>query len=238
MADSPAPGHEASDAARWWRAYVLAENDQVDELRELAAAEDEHARRQLARWLSDRAWSGGGSPDRVRLDEAIDAIRPLANAGDDVAELWLARWLADVDRLDELRERADRGGYHASCELARCLADHDMLDELQERASASGGYPALQQLVRRLAECDMDEELRALITSADANTRLLIFDAVGGSPPGVKALKLLADLGHKASRSQLARRLVREGRLDELRQRAENGDEYARHSLDEALGQS
>jgi hypothetical protein len=63
---------DTEDAAQWWRAYVLAENDQVEELRELAAAGDSHARRQLASWLSDRA----------RSEEAIEVIRPLADAGD------------------------------------------------------------------------------------------------------------------------------------------------------------
>ena len=95
MAD-PVYGDKTDDAARWWRAYQLAENDQADELRRLAAAGDDHARRQLASWLSDRAG----------LEEAIEVIRPLADAGDDVAELWLARWLADCDRIEELRERA------------------------------------------------------------------------------------------------------------------------------------
>ena len=60
---------------------------------------------------------------------------------------------------------------------------------------------------------------------------LLIFDAVGGSPPGMKALRILADARHKASRMHLGRRLAREGRLDELRQRADSGDEYAQHWL-------
>lgn len=218
---------------QWWRAYRLAENDQVDELRKLAVAGDDHARRQLASWLSDRGYTGGGSPDRAKLDEAIEVIGPLADAGDDVAELWLARWLADLDRLDELRERADRGSYHASRKLARRLADHDMLGELRERASCGGDH-ALRELVRRLAERDMDEELRELIMSADAGTRLLIFDAVGGSA-GMNTRRLLADLGHKASRIHLARRLAREGRLDELRQRAEGGDEYAQQWLGEVL---
>ena len=84
----------------------------------------------------------------------------------------------------------------------------------------------------------MGEELRALITSADADMRLLIFDAVGGSPPGMKSLRVLADAGHKASRMRLGRLLAREGRLDELCQRAESGDEYAQHWLGEALSQS
>ena len=38
---------EAEDQARWWQAYVLAENDGVDELRQRAEAGDDHARRQL-----------------------------------------------------------------------------------------------------------------------------------------------------------------------------------------------
>jgi hypothetical protein len=236
MAGSRPPGDEASDAARWWRAYTLAEGDQVDELRRLAAAGDDHARRQLASWLSERAFSARLS-DRARLEEAIEVIRPLADAGDDVAELWLARWLADSDRLDELRRRADRGSYHAGRLLARCLAGHDLLDELRRRAD-SGSCHAWRELVKRLADRDMGEELRELITSADADTRLLIFDAVGGSPPGMKALRVLADAGHKASRVHLGRLLAREGRLDELRQRADNGDEYARHCLEETLSQS
>jgi len=54
----PVDGEQADDAARWWQAYQLAENDQADELRRLAAAGDDHARRQLAGWLSDRARRG------------------------------------------------------------------------------------------------------------------------------------------------------------------------------------
>src|SRR5260370_39439946 len=86
-------GEATEDEERWWQAYLLDENDQDDGLRERAASGDEHARRQLASWLSDR----------LRTEEAIEVIRPLADAGDDVAELWLARWLADGDHLDELR---------------------------------------------------------------------------------------------------------------------------------------
>ena len=115
-------GDTAEDAERWWRAYQLAENDQAGELRERADAGDEHARRQLASWLADRA----------RTEEAIEVIRPLADGGEDVAELWLARWLADADHLDELRQRAGRGSYHALLELAEWLAWHERLDELRQ----------------------------------------------------------------------------------------------------------
>lgn len=229
MADSRSPGDQASDAARWWRAYVLAENDQVDELRELVAAGDDHARRQLADWLGDRA----------RTEEAIEVIRPLADAGDDVAELWLARWLADGDHLDELRRRAQSGSYHALPELAKLLAEHDMHDELRERASSSGGDPALRELARRLARRDMHRELRELAIAADPDRRRLILEAAGeAGSVGTDVLRVLADLGDKRGRAWLAWRLAREGHLDELRQRAAGEDKYAQYWLDEALSQS
>ena len=51
-------GGELDDAARWWRAYVLAEDDHADQLSELAVAGDNHAGRRLASWLFDRARMG------------------------------------------------------------------------------------------------------------------------------------------------------------------------------------
>jgi hypothetical protein len=231
------PGEDIDDAARWWRAYVLAESDRVDELRKLAGAGDDHARRQLASWLSDRAFSARLT-DRHKLEEAIEVIRPLADAGDDVAELWLARWLADCDRLDELRRRADGGSYHAERLLARQLAGHDLLDELRQR-SARGSYPAWRELVKRLADRDMHEELREVVEAMDADGRQLIFDAAGeAGSSGMGVLRLLADLGDKTSRLRLAHRLAREGAHDELRQRAVGGDVYAEHWLAEVTGQS
>jgi hypothetical protein len=112
----------ADDQARWWRAYVLAENDRIGELRQHAEAGDDHAQRQLASWLSDRR----------QIDEAVTVIRPLADAGDDIAQLWLARWLAERDQVDELRRRAGSGDYHALRQLAGWLAEHGCLDELRE----------------------------------------------------------------------------------------------------------
>jgi hypothetical protein len=232
---TPFHGDETDDAARWWRAYQLAEKDQIEELRELAAAGDYHARRQLASWLDDRAYSVSVA-DPAKLAEAIEVIRPLADAGDDVAELWLARWLAECDRMEELRERAGAGGHHATRQLAQLLADHDLLDELRDRLSDSGDQYALHELARRLIERDMGMELRELLESADADQRQLILDSTqGASSAWPNAVSVLADFGHRPSRRHLARRLAREGRLDELRHRAEQGDEYAQHSLGEAL---
>jgi hypothetical protein len=226
MASVRSLSDETDDAARWWQAYVLAENDQVDELRDRAAAGDDHARRQLASWLSDRS----------RMKEAIEVIRPLADAGDEVADLWLVRWLADDDRLDELRERAAGGSYYAPHELAKLLAAHDLHDELRERAFLGGGHDALRELATWLAARDRHDELRELATAADPDRRLLILEAAGdGSSGGLDVLRVLADLGNKRGRFLLARRLAREGHLDELRDRAARGDEYAEGWLAEAL---
>src|SRR5215510_2555963 len=149
-------GEATEDEERCWPAYLLAENDQADELRERAAAEDEHARRQLASWLSDR----------LRTEEAIEVIRPLADAGDDVAGLWLARWLADLDQVDELRQRAASGSYHAVHELAEWLAWHERLDELRQLMADHwellAGWRARQHhmTVRRLAAELGDDDAR------------------------------------------------------------------------------
>jgi hypothetical protein len=50
LTDSPV--EDPGDAARWWEAYCLAENDEADELRRRADSGDDHARRQLACWLA------------------------------------------------------------------------------------------------------------------------------------------------------------------------------------------
>jgi hypothetical protein len=195
-------GYGLDDQARWWQAYQLAESNQVDELRRLAAAGDDHARRQLASWLADRAWF-----DQATMQEAIAVIRPLADAGDDVAELWLARWLADFDLLDELRHWAAAGGYHA-----------------------------LRELVRRLAEQNRPSEVRELAMAADPEKRMLILRAAREAcSPGMDMARMCADLGDEPARHGLIRWLARTGQLDELRQRAESGDDYARDWLAVAL---
>jgi hypothetical protein len=147
------------DEARWWQAYQLAGHDQVDELAARAEGGDEHARRELASWLSDRA----------RTQEAIEVIRPLADAGDEEAQLWLARWLAEQDRADELRQRAADGDYHALVELAGWLAARDRLDELRilvtEERELLAGWLARQpevKLVRLAADLGDEEAERRL----------------------------------------------------------------------------
>jgi hypothetical protein len=123
------PSQNAGDAAQWWEAYCLAQNDEVDELRRRADNGDNHARWQLAQWLAERG----------RAHEAVVVIRPLADAGEDIAQLWLARWLADCSQLSELRQRADAGNDHALQELGKWLADHRQFDKLREFITAKEG---------------------------------------------------------------------------------------------------
>lgn len=153
----------SEDQARWWRAYVLAENDRIDELRQHAEAGDDHAQRQLASWLSDRR----------QIDEAITVIRPLADRDDDIAQLWLARWLAERDHLDELRQRAETGDSHALHHLAGWLADHGCLDELRELLAGhrellasswgSAGGQHQMQVLRLKADLGDDHARQALV---------------------------------------------------------------------------
>jgi hypothetical protein len=96
-------------AARWWQAYSLAENGEVDELRQRAVGDDDHARRQLAYWMGERG----------RPQEAIALIRPLADAREDIAQLWLA----ECDQAGELCQRADAGDDDAQRQLGWEYAD-------------------------------------------------------------------------------------------------------------------
>jgi hypothetical protein len=177
---------EPHDAAQWWQAYCLAENDEAEELRQRSDRGDDHARRQLACWLGDRG----------RAQEAVAVIRPLADAGEDIAQLWLARWLAECSQASELRERADAGDAHALDELAGWLAGHHRFDELRELITAkegracvvrptghhgdvfvtrvladAGDSDAQRQLAARLARCGDIDELRQRANGGDEYAR-------------------------------------------------------------------
>jgi hypothetical protein len=115
-----------------------------------------------------------------------------------------------------------------------------MLDELRERAAGRDGDYALRALARALAERGRHAQLRDLALAADPDRRLVVLDAAAGANTpglrGLRVLRVLANLGNEASRAGLARRLAREGRLDELRERAVSGDGYAQACLSEQLG--
>lgn len=185
LTDSAA--QNTGDAAQWWGAYCLAENDEVDELRRRARKGDNHARRQLAQWLAERG----------RAHEAVPVIRPLADAGEDIAQLWLARWLADCGQLGELRQRADAGDDHALQELGQWLADHRAFDELGEFITAKES---------RLSRLRPSGDVGVLGVFADLGD-----DDAGRSLAGwlgrrgqIDELRRRADTGDKHARRQLA----------------------------------
>lgn len=168
LADSPAKG--ASDAARWWQAYRLAEDGEIDELRQRADGGDDHARQQLACWMGERG----------RPQEAAALIRPLADAGEDIAQRWLASWLAGSDQAGELRRRAGAGDDHALYELAGWLAVDGRLTELRELISIEGGLSALQAFWRTW---QVDIEVLRLLADAgddDAQRQLARWLAISG----------------------------------------------------------
>ena len=82
------------------------------------------------------------------------------------------------------------------------------------------------------------DELRELAVAADAERRLLILDmAKEAGSSGIEVPRARVALGDDSARSVLAHWLVREGRLDELREPADRGDEYARCLLAESQGE-
>src|SRR5260221_13678539 len=94
-------GEATEDAERWRQAYLLAEDDQAGELRQRSESGDEHARWQLATWLSDRA----------RTEEAIEVIPPLTHIAADVPDRMLAPRLGEATRLALASQPSGSGDY-------------------------------------------------------------------------------------------------------------------------------
>jgi hypothetical protein len=113
------------DAARWWRAYLLAEEDRADELRQRADAGDDHAWPERFDWL---AWHD------------LDELRALAATLDGRPRQLLTRWLARQGNIEVLRIGADAGDDHAQRMLAHWLARHGLAEELHRRADAGDDH--------------------------------------------------------------------------------------------------
>lgn len=181
---------EAHDAAQWWQAYCLAENDEAEELRQRSDRGDDHARRRLACWLGDRG----------RAQEAVAVIRPLAAAGEDIAQLWLARWLAECGQAGELRERADAGDAHALDELAGWLAGHRRFDELREFITAKEGRASVVRPAGHHGDVSVTRVL-ADAGDSDAQRQLAAWLARRGD---IDELRQRANGGDEYARQQLA----------------------------------
>ncbi|MGW3349275.1 trypsin-like peptidase domain-containing protein [Nonomuraea rubra] len=201
--------------ARWRRATLLAQCDDLDTLRQLALAGDRDAAWSAVTWLLehdelDHAAEfarelGGSAPlvhdiadhlvERGRVDDAIE----LLSHDDGGGGHRLAYLLAEHGRIDRLRSLADAGDRNARDRLAGWLIEHDGLDELRDRAT-HGDEEALRELVDLLAERGSVDEAVALLRRLN-------------------------------QQGKFAHWLVDHDRLDEVRALAEAGNADARTTL-------
>lgn len=155
---------EAEDPglAHLYLANLLARQDRVDELRELAADRGATVwwqftallRRlghvdELRRLAVDDPWKSAAT-DLMMLLEAMeceDELREMAAAGNRDAHQHLVDLLARLGREDELREMAAAGDQHARKQLVTLLARLGRDDEIRQMAAA--GDPAASRHVRQ-----------------------------------------------------------------------------------------
>jgi tetratricopeptide (TPR) repeat protein len=223
---------------------LLAIQGRVDELRTRADAGDEEASEQLVQLLAaqglvdelrTRADADAGDwtamslvdwlADQGRVDEAIHQLRLRADAGGPAFAKRLAQLLADQGRVDELRARADARDGAAAERLAQLLVDQGRVDELRARADTGDGAAAIQVADLVAAQGRVDETIELLRVAVDASDRIPAWprDHTAAWAKDRTAAERLADL------------LADQGRIDELRARADTGDGCATKRLVDLL---
>lgn len=215
-------------------ADLLAKEHGTDELRRCADAGDRHAARALI--------------DHLAEQRQVDELRDRANDGDEHAARALGHVLTLLDDIDGLRQLADAGIESAAIGLVIQLSARGDVTGLHERAAA--GDPYAERALARLHINGADaDELRRRASSGDREAVERYADLMVGQGRVDEALQVLrnhVDAGHDTSSglttdrdtanmfvaAQLARLLSDQGRIDELRTRADAGDEHAAMWLD------
>ncbi|WP_203788294.1 tetratricopeptide repeat protein [Paractinoplanes rishiriensis] len=216
--------------ARWRLAALLAEDGQLDELRERAVAGDRYAARRHAALLVDRG----------RVDDAIEVLRAEVDAGNRPAARQLFAVLAEFGRFDELKVLANAGDQSASWYLSaeyqpsrgtevaaqwEPMAPPDT-DELR-RLADDGDRTAARQLAFLLPRLGRTAELSQRADEGDQEAaRYLAFLLAEYGRIG--ELRRRADNGDSHAARRLAKALAGSGDLDELKRRADNGDRHAK----------
>jgi tetratricopeptide (TPR) repeat protein len=232
-------------------AQLLADQGRVDELRARADAGEGAAAVQVADLVADQG----------RVDEAIEVLRVAVDASgrippwprdhtaawakDRTAAERLADLLADQGRIDELRARADTGDGCATKRLVDLLADQGRVDEAIELLSVrvdgsnrSGDWVAKWAAAERLAELltdqgRVDEAIQLLRIRADAE--YVTEQTAGPLASQSRLVDAPAALIAGLAADRLARLMADQGRIDELRARADAGDGIAAERLAQLL---
>ncbi|WP_436535534.1 hypothetical protein [Actinoplanes sp. HUAS TT8] len=214
---------------------LLGRQGRAAELRERSEAGDRNASYRLIRLLHEQG--------------QVDELRQHADAGDESAAGLLAELLAAQGGKDELRKRSDAGDLDATYWLGRLLEQRGRSDEAitvlrgQAEATEWRSVGVTMLLARILARQGRVEEAMTILRPHAANpdahpndqgaARLLADLLV--SQGQVDELRQRADAGDEPAEFRLGGLLAALGREDELRQRADSGDEMASYRLVERL---
>jgi thioredoxin-like negative regulator of GroEL len=199
-------------------------------------------------------WAAGG--DGYAIDELVkelardgrlDELRAWADTGHEGAHNRLLTVLVEQGLLAELAERRDAGDTEAAIRLAGLAVDQGRIDDAIDAltiAASDGGWGARQQLIELLTNHGRIDALRNLTAAGKDNVakrqaaeplaRLLARQGREEEAIeillGIKYLDLdLAEL--------LAELLVKHGRVEEVRARAEQGDHEAAWVLTKLLAE-
>ncbi|MCX2948965.1 tetratricopeptide repeat protein [Lentzea sp. NEAU-D7] len=215
---------------------LLARQGRINDLWVRAEAGDEVSLWRLADVLSEQGKA-------EQLSALLDSHR------DDphftlVVSHWLACVLAEQGRVDDLHVRADAGDKMAGFELADLLIDQGHLDQLRARADA-GDRAATWRLAQHMERSGHPDDaitvLRGYPDEADVSSFLAnLLMKQGRVDEAIEALQPAADINKVivTERVLLNNLLAQQGRVEELRARADTGDRNAVWRLADQLENS
>ncbi|MFI7708260.1 NACHT domain-containing protein [Nonomuraea sp. NPDC049480] len=172
-----------------------------------------------------------------RIDEAVAMLGAWADHDTSgtaaSASLKLAGLLAEHGRVEELRARADAGDGHAFAILAHLLERQGRIEEAITVLRPHADRGAAPQLARLLARHDGAQEAIDLLHAhpdQDYNWTSTLAELLA-QQGRTEELRARADQGDRAAGDRLARLLAEQGHVEELQARATAGDPDATFRL-------
>jgi hypothetical protein len=175
----------------------------------------------------------------------IEELQARANAGDRYATVQLARWLEQHGRIDHATEvlwaAADDRGDDAAIRLTDLLMRHGRITELRTR-SDNGDLYATEQLSDWLAKHGRTAEAIELLRQANDEDRyterlVKLLDNEARTDEAIDVLRRMVDSRSGYGAKRLVELLAKQGRTDELQERADAGDRYAANRLTDLLAE-